>query len=61
MKKKTIIWKKSVEDNDYVCKCGNVLLQSGKMIGVIKPKSGLYEQGILCCNNCHHVVAKELI
>ena len=60
MKRNTVIWKKSVSDNNYMCRCGNILQESNKMIGIYEPNSDIYERGTLCCNKCNHVVAKKI-
>lgn len=50
---KAIIWRKSIHDNDYVCKCGQKLMEKGEA-NLISMEDSEY----LFCPKCGWNVAK---
>lgn len=53
--KNAFIWRKSIYDNDYVCKCGKKLMTNFEIADDM-----LYDRNTdeLICPNCHLNVAK---
>lgn len=52
--KDAIIWRKSIQENEYVCRCGKKLAKDGKVA-----KDIVKEMGYLICPSCNYLVAKE--
>lgn len=51
--KDAIIWRKSIFENDYVCRCGKKLMSKGKIA-----KDIVEEMNYLICPSCNYLVAK---
>ena len=55
MKKNAIIWRKSIYDNDYICRCGKTLFKDGKFTKGIMI---IPDADIVICPNCKWNVAR---
>ena len=51
--KDAIIWRKSIHDNDYVCRCGKKLFENGEVAEDV-----LTDTDYLICPQCRWLVAK---
>lgn len=48
---KAIIWRKSIHDSDYICRCGHKLMDNNEM-DVVE------DTGYILCPKCGYLVAK---
>lgn len=53
--KNAIIWRKSIHDRDYICKCGKELMKNGEVVNDVLYDTKREE---LICPNCMWTVAK---
>lgn len=53
---KAFIWRKSIYDNDYVCRCGKELMKNGNVVDDMLFNT---ETNELICPKCGLNVAKE--
>ena len=56
--KQAIIWRKSIHDRDYICRCGKKLMTNDTISEDLKVVGNRYVGKELVCPNCGWNVAK---